>query len=174
MKCEASVKANGLLWRLISRVIKFIIEFPEDFELCDYTGHQQSDDDVKVKEPFSVTVSNKTKKTEIKFKLPDLYDPTDNSGIKETFSVAASNRPKKTEIIFKLPKEKNNIENHALSFSFDLPILKKPYDKTARFDFIPSPAAEAGIENIIVFRNLNIRKNLPHEKRSRHCRRKKY
>ncbi|MDR2052623.1 MAG: hypothetical protein LBP80_04335 [Treponema sp.] len=116
IKCEVSVKANGLLWRFLPRIIEFPIEYPNGFELCDYTGPQK-------------TAKDKSKEAD--------------KEAKETFFVAASNKPKKTEIIFKLPKANNTIETCALIFSFDLPIFKKVYNKTVTLDFIPSsePAA---------------------------------
>jgi hypothetical protein len=65
VKCEVSVKANGLLWRLRPKSIEFTIEPLKEFELCDYTGLK-----AKPANTFYVVVSNRPKKTEVIFKLP--------------------------------------------------------------------------------------------------------
>jgi hypothetical protein len=155
VKCEVSVKANGLLWWFFPNIIQFSIKSPvklpaeplKIFELCDYAGLQK-------------TAKDKSKKAD--------------KEAKEMFFVAASNKPKKTEIIFKLPKG-NTIEkdcvltlsfNFPINFPINLPIFKKVYNKMVTLSFTSHPAV-VDIGNIIVFGNLSVRTNLIYERRNK-------
>jgi hypothetical protein len=148
VKCEVSVRANGLWRQLLSRVIDFTIKYPTDFTLYDYTGVKV---EVKAIEKAAKAIEAKAKTIKETAKIiqtaareieKEAKAVTEKSTAAATFSVMASNNPKKNEIIFKRSKD-NDTENimngkdYELTFYFEPPICKKVHDKTVTLRFIP-------------------------------------
>jgi hypothetical protein len=116
LKYEVSVKTRAYWWLLLCKTVKFKLEYPVNFELCEYTNVSKIKGPEKFNEKINqhnVSISeigNEERRNYvviIKEKAEKVC--IQDKGNKETeFSVIASDKPQKAELIFKLLYHNND------------------------------------------------------------------
>jgi hypothetical protein len=134
IKYEISIRVAGIWWLFFGNIVKFSIDFPSEFELCDYSHCKCEYPGFEITNPreYDVEVSSAgTDKRELSKHRVMIAQATRGRVL---FTAIASNKPKKSEIIFKISEQ-------TVKTSFNIEFIcgkniHEAYSKTTTLEFI--------------------------------------